>query len=243
MLYVRENSILFYLMNLNANKMRGELLNDKMNESLDAFGNIVDSLNISLNEWLELSSDVNPHQKHQALLYLLSRNRSGRALRRSQIVKKRLQEMTDCEHRRVRLAALIAMGSVRVPDAVPKLLTILRTNNDPIERHFAAYALGYQRDLRGLDILLECAKNPAEPLCLREQCIRSLGEFRSQRVVDELSKLALAKQWELRWAAAQSLRRLDAHLALPLLRELCDDPEVPADLQKTGRRWIRKITG
>lgn len=78
---------------------------------------------------------------------------------------------------------------------------------------------------------------------VREECLRALGELRDvDWLREQLPHLRYAAQWQVRWALAQALVEAGASESAELLSNLQADAEVPKDLRRRARTWLRKLS-
>jgi len=125
---------------------------------------------------------------------------------------------------RVRMEAVIALGSMRVHEAIDLLAD--RQLNDPDEevRLYAASALGDMQDQRATQPLLDAFANPAEAQRVRRGALWALGDNQDAAALPVLCAALQDPDAELRERAADSLGRFhwDDHPEdEPVLKSLC----------------------
>jgi HEAT repeat protein len=122
-----------------------------------------------------------------------------------------------------RYGAVIALGNVGHPKAVPTLVRALQDDSEYVRRE-AARALAKVPDPTAILPLIEALENDEDPVLRREAAValRSLGE--QSPVVAHSFRQALADaSWEVRAEAARALGRIDDAASVePLLEALAD---------------------
>lgn len=202
----------------------------------------MDCLTLNSNQWLELSQSNDSSTRLKAAEHLLSNNLSGRRLRRSKRVHQRLAQMLDDKDTTVINGVLLALNRVRVPVAVPKLVSMLKSGRSSLTRCLSAQGLAHQRAAGAIPALMMCVDAEETPLRLKEYCIRALGEVGNAETGVILASLySDGLAWEVRWAIAQALMVLHDSRAKLFFQELHTDNDVPADLRKRAKTWIKRL--
>lgn len=105
----------------------------------------------------------------------------------------------------VRVAAIMALGSIGDIGAVPALIT-LAGDASPDVRAQALAALGRVGDLRAADTATACLKD--DDAGVRAQAIQALGAFQMIKVLPDLSARLNDEDWWVRFRAAEAIHRL-----------------------------------
>jgi HEAT repeat protein len=127
--------------------------------------------------------------------------------------------------RKVQVAAVLALGSLRAHGAVPSLAALLGESSDPILRAAVAYALGEIGDKASATSLL-AALHRAEHKD-RGFIVRALGKVGDVRATDALQAFLSSSKWEDKLDAALALAELGDGRGRNALEELVDDPALP----------------
>jgi len=119
----------------------GEMTEAAMESMIEEYGRAVDALEISENEWINLSHDTDVSRKRSALPFLLSSSESGRRLRDSMIVQRRLVEMLR-EDTRMTFGVLNVLHGMPETASTPIVIELLPAHPDRRIRFMAARVLG-----------------------------------------------------------------------------------------------------
>jgi HEAT repeat protein len=124
---------------------------------------------------------------------------------------------------KAREAIFTALAALKDGRAVPGLLHVLETEQDPGTRVLAAATLGRTGETQAAAPLLRIVQTPSEPLALRAAAAIAVGELRAPDALALLTGMLQdpAADLALRKAAVQGLQRLEDRKANPaLLRAL-----------------------
>ena len=134
--------------------------------------------------------------------------------------------------RRVLLAALRALGRLRVPEATEALREfVVRREIDPLLRYETVLALAGRSDAVAVQVFVELLSDPWPPM--RAAALRGLAEADREMFLLVLSGLEPDEDWRVRVALAESLAFAGPEVAAPLLTGMLDDADrrvVPAAL-------------
>jgi HEAT repeat protein len=111
------------------------------------------------------------------------------------------------------------------------------------DRYFAVHMLGELRDRRGIDVLVPLLEDPD----VNYKVAWALGQIGDPRATRPLIAALDDGNAFMRVSAIQALEMLDATEALPWLRALVNDPELPGagprvPVGETAKAAIRKLT-
>ncbi len=190
-------------------------------------------------QWLSMSFNADEMTRCRALLCVLDDTTPHRRVYQSKRVAHRIAQMLADPSERVRRYAMLALSHVREPSSIPSLVRILETEGPEPDRFLAAHALGYQGGQQAVMALRAIAQDERQPVGLREECLRALGEAKdADGLLQLLPSLQSAEPWPIRWALAQGLRQAGLPEAKEVLERLCSDKRVPRDLRNRAKWWL-----
>ncbi|MBI5359493.1 MAG: HEAT repeat domain-containing protein [Planctomycetes bacterium] len=130
--------------------------------------------------------------------------------------------LTDPE-REVSDSAMLGLGMIKDVDSIPKMAEVLQNpKGHEVTRGFAAYALGYARDVRAIEALKKSLDTKAEDSKTLWACVISLALARDRSLVPYIGEFLMPKKGSkddstLKAYAALALGRLGGEEAVDLL--------------------------
>lgn len=109
------------------------------------------------------------------------------------------------------------------PIVTKHLLIELRDVNKETRRS-AVMKLGMQGGEQALRALIDVVQNPYEDLIVRGRAAQMLGVMGDNRAVDPLIRVLKIPGYQAQLAAAEALGKLGSARAIPVLREIANDP-------------------
>lgn len=190
-------------------------------------------------EWLLATADPDQPTRLHALQTTIANSATGRRLRRSRRVARRLVELLADGSARIRFAATLALWEVRAAEALPALQRLVGAD-DWHQRCVAARAIGSQGGARAVEILRAALAQETEPQAVSWYA-RALGQTGETDVVPDLLELAGHADWDVRWAAVQALDELRHPSAAHLVDRLAANLATPEEEQAYLQRWRRRL--
>ena len=123
--------------------------------------------------------------------------------------------LLDHKNHRVASAAAYALGEIRDAEAVPALVSALKSDRDHMRR-IAAHALGKIGDSRAVMPLIEVLCNEAQPLAVQASAIMSLGRIGDPGARRILAQLDRSPQKWLQQTANVALLKINANQSFRL---------------------------
>ena len=125
---------------------------------------------------------------------------------------------------------LLALGDLKASGAVAELTKILaNTDEDPVMRRYACYALGQIADPSSLDIITQSLRD--KDSLLRAYAVSALGRYPGTAVDESVAQALRDDFWRVRIAAAQTLALRKPASAVPILEYKAKfDPEPNVEL-------------
>lgn len=117
--------------------------------------------------------------------------------------------LLDHNNHRVASAAAYALGEIRDAEAVPALVSALKSDRDHMRR-IAAHALGKIGDRRAVMPLIEVLCNETQPVAVQASAIMSLGRISDPRAQRILAHLNRSPQNWLQQTANVALLKINA---------------------------------
>ena len=123
--------------------------------------------------------------------------------------------LLDHKNHRVASAAAYALGEIRDADAVPALVSALKSDRDHMRR-IAAHALGKIGDSRAVMPLIEVLCDETQPLAVQASAIMSLGRIGDPGARRILAQLDRSPQNWLQQTANVALLKINANQSFKL---------------------------
>ena len=117
--------------------------------------------------------------------------------------------LLDHKNHRVASAAAYALGEIRDAEAVPALVSALKSERDHMRR-IAAHALGKIGDKRAVMPLIEVLCDETQPVAVQASAIMALGKIGDPRAKRIITHLNRSPQNWLQQTANVALLKIDA---------------------------------
>jgi HEAT repeat protein len=121
-----------------------------------------------------------------------------------------IMALLDHRNHRVASAAAYALGEIRDPEAVPALVSALKSDCDHMRR-IAAHALGKIGDRRAVMPLIEVLCSEPQPTAVQASAIMSLGKLGDPRAKRILTHLNHSQRNWLQHTASIALSKINAN--------------------------------
>ncbi|HEX3052119.1 MAG TPA: HEAT repeat domain-containing protein, partial [Aggregatilineaceae bacterium] len=140
----------------------------------------------------------------------------------------------------MRMCVAQVLGEMKIEQAVPQLITLLKDDPESIGRNYAAMALGEIADRRAVEPLIEALHNTSDQEA-RRTILNALGKLRDPRAVASLIEVVQDGNPYTACFAVEALGEIgDSHAFEPILQVL---EHWNTDKKKWVRSWAASALG